>query len=88
MKKLVWSICCNYTYCCICFTVIKSQDWKIADNYSVKFDGGDPPVNSKDKRETSALIWMILLHQKFDISVDVATMNTGNGKKNLDAKVW
>jgi polyisoprenoid-binding protein YceI len=68
------------------FTFFKSIEWKIGDNYSVKFDGGDPAgefsglkgvVNfDPENPETS----------NFDCTVDVATINTGNGMKNTHAK--
>jgi len=34
------------------FTSFHSSDWKISENYSVKFDGGDPSVEYKGLQGT------------------------------------
>lgn len=68
------------------FTVIKSQDWKIADNYSIKFDGGDPSGQFSGLKGTISFDPNDLATSKFDASIDVATINTGNGMKNTHAK--
>lgn len=68
------------------FTVIKSQDWKIADNYSIKFDGGDPSGEFSGLKGTISFDPNDLATSKFDASIDVATINTGNGMKNTHAK--
>lgn len=68
------------------FTVIKSQDWKIADNYSIKFDGGDPSGEFSGLKETISFDPNDLTTSKFDASIDVSTINTGNGMKNTHAK--
>ena len=68
------------------FTVIKSQDWKIADNYSIKFDGGDPSGEFSGLKGDISFDPNDLTTSKFDVSIDVATINTGNGMKNTHAK--
>lgn len=68
------------------FTVIKSQDWKIADNYSIKFDGGDPSGEFSGLKGTISFDPNDLATSKFDATIDVATINTGNGMKNTHAK--
>ena len=68
------------------FTIIKSQDWKISDNYSIKFDGGDPSGEFKGLKGTVNFDPNDLASSKFDVSIDVATINTGNGMKNTHAK--
>ena len=72
------------------FTVIKSQDWKISDNYSIKFDGGDPSGEFSGLKGDISFDPNDLTTSKFDVSIDVATINTGNGMKNTHAKsaVW
>ena len=42
MKKLFYPVAAVIIMLGSAFTVFKSQDWKIADDYSVKFNGGDP----------------------------------------------
>jgi polyisoprenoid-binding protein YceI len=68
------------------FTLIKSQDWKISDNYSIKFDGGDPSGEFKGLKGTVNFDPDDLASSRFDVSIDVATINTGNGMKNTHAK--
>ena len=68
------------------FTVIKSQDWKISDNYAIKFDGGDPSGEFKDLTGNISFNPNDLATSKFDVSIDVASINTGNGMKNTHAK--
>jgi polyisoprenoid-binding protein YceI len=68
------------------FTVIKSQDWKISDNYSIKFDGGDPSGEFSGLKGDITFDPNDLTTSKFDVSIDVATINTGNGMKNTHAK--
>lgn len=68
------------------FTVIKSQDWKIADKYSVKFEGGDPSGEFGGLKGTISFDPNDLALSKFDATIDVATINTGNGMKNTHAK--
>jgi len=68
------------------FTAYQSSDYKIADNYSVKFDGGDPAGEFKGLQGTIRFDPNNLEASLFDVSVDVATINTGNGMKNTHAK--
>jgi len=65
---------------------VKSVDWKIADNYSVKFSGGDPSGEFRGLKGTVSFDENDLAGSKFDVSIDVATINTGNGMKNTHAK--
>ena len=70
------------------FSVIKSQDWKIGEDYSIKFTSKDPSgvfrglkgnisFDEKTSQHLSFLIWA---------TIDVASINTGNGMKNTHAK--
>jgi polyisoprenoid-binding protein YceI len=67
------------------FTAFQTTSWKIADNYSVKFDGGDPSGEFKGMKGTINFDPNNLASSKFDVSIDVATINTGNGMKNTHA---
>jgi len=42
VKKFIYPFAALAIISASAFTAVKSIDWKIADNYSVKFDGGDP----------------------------------------------
>lgn len=68
------------------FTFFQSLDWKISDNYSVKFDGGDPAGEFSGLKGTIKFDPDNLASSGFDCTVDVASINTGNGMKNTHAK--
>jgi polyisoprenoid-binding protein YceI len=68
------------------FTFIKSQNWKIADGYSVKFDGGDPSGEFTGMKGTIQFDEKDLAASNFDVTIDAASINTGNGMKNTHAK--
>jgi polyisoprenoid-binding protein YceI len=86
MKKLFYPIAAIMIMLGSAFTVFKSQDWKIADNYSVKFEGGDPSGEFGGLKGTISFDPANLATSKFDATIDVATINTGNGMKNTHAK--
>ena len=86
MKKLVYPFAAIALIAASAFTLIKSQDWKISDSYSIKFDGGDPSGEFKGLKGTVNFDPNDLASSKFDVSIDVATINTGNGMKNTHAK--
>jgi polyisoprenoid-binding protein YceI len=68
------------------FTAFQSAELKIADNYSVKFNGGDPSGEFKGLKGTINFDPANPGAAKFDVTIDVATINTGNGMKNTHAK--
>jgi polyisoprenoid-binding protein YceI len=68
------------------FTFFQSLDWKISDNYSVKFDGGDPAGEFTGLKGIIKFDVNNLAASKFDCTVDVESINTGNGMKNTHAK--
>ncbi|HKC37104.1 MAG TPA: YceI family protein [Chitinophagaceae bacterium] len=86
MKKLFYPVAAIVIMVGSAFTVLKSQDWKIADNYSVKFNGGDPSGEFGGLKGTISFDPANLASSKFDATIDVATINTGNGMKNTHAK--
>jgi polyisoprenoid-binding protein YceI len=68
------------------FTFIQSQSWKIAEGYSVKFDGGDPSGEFTSLKGNIQFDEKNLAASKFEMIVEVASINTGNGMKNTHAK--
>ena len=86
MKKFIYPIAALALLTASAFTVVKSQDWKISDSYSVKFDGGDPSGEFKGLKGNISFDPNDLASSKFDVSIDVASINTGNGMKNTHAK--
>src|ERR1700712_3215144 len=86
MKKFIYPIAALALLVASAFTVIKSQDWKISDSYTIKFDGGDPSGEFKGLKGTVSFDPANLASSKFDATIDVASINTGNGMKNTHAK--
>jgi len=86
MKKLIFPILVLFIFGLSAFTFFKSLEWKISDDYSVKFDGGDPAGEFKGLKGTINFDPENLATSGFDCTVDVATINTGNGMKNTHAK--
>ena len=78
MKKLVYPFAAIALIAASAFTLIKSQDWKISDSYSVKFDGGDPSGEFKGLKGTVSFDSSDLASSKFDVNIDVVTISTGN----------
>ena len=86
MKKFIYPFAALAIISASAFTAVKSIDWKIADNYSVKFDGGDPSGEFTGLKGTISFDPNNLASSKFSTSIDVASINTGNGMKNTHAK--
>jgi polyisoprenoid-binding protein YceI len=86
MKKLIYPFAASMLILASAFTFIQSQDWKITDNYSVKFDGGDPQGEFKGLKGLVRFDEKDLAGSKFEVSIEVASINTGNGMKNTHAK--
>ncbi len=68
------------------FTFIQSQNWKISEDYSIKFSSKDPSGVFRGLKGTVIFDDKNLATSKFDVTVDVASINTGNGMKNTHAK--
>ena len=86
MKKSVFLLASVLIIVASAFTFIQSLDWKIGDKYSVKFDGGDPKGEFSGLKGTIKFDPAKLADSKFDVTVDVASINTGNGMQNTHAK--
>jgi polyisoprenoid-binding protein YceI len=86
MKKQIYLLASIALIVASAFTFIQSQDWKVAEGYSVKFDGGDPSGEFSGLKGTIQFDEKNLAASQFDVTVDVASINTGNGMKNTHAK--
>jgi polyisoprenoid-binding protein YceI len=86
MKKVIYPVAAALLIAASAFTFIKSQDWKFTDDYTIKFTSNDPSGEFKGLKGTVSFDDANLAASKFDVSVDVATINTGNGMKNTHAK--
>ena len=85
MKKYLYIIAGISVITVSAFTAFQPSELKIADNYSIKFNGGDPSGEFKGLKGTINFDPDNLASSKFDVSIDVATINTGNGMKNTHA---
>lgn len=72
------------------FTINNSMSWKIAEGYSIKFSGTDVEGIFKTMSGDIQFDETNLDASKFSTSIDVASINTGNGMKNKHAvsKKW
>ncbi|MEK6782236.1 MAG: YceI family protein [Bacteroidota bacterium] len=86
MKKQTYLLATIVLILASAFTIIQSQDWKIAEGYSIKFDGGDPSGEFTGLKATIQFDEKNLAASKFEATIDVASINTGNGMKNTHAK--
>jgi polyisoprenoid-binding protein YceI len=86
MKKLIFPVIAITIITLSAFTFYQSLDWRISENYSVKFDGGDPSGEFKGLKGAIKFDPNNLAASKFDCTVDVESINTGNGMKNTHAK--
>jgi polyisoprenoid-binding protein YceI len=86
MKKFVFPALALALIVASSFTILISQEWKITDTYSIKFDGGDPSGTFSGLKASINFDPNDLATSKFDATIDVSTINTGNGMKNTHAK--
>lgn len=86
MKKTIIPIFAVVVMLASAFTFVSSLDWKIGEKYAVKFDGGDPSGEFSGLKGIIQFDPSNLGASKFDCTVDVASINTGNAMKNTHAK--
>ena len=86
MKKLSFAIAIGATILLSAFTTYTSMNWKIADGYSIKFSSEDPSGVFTSMKGDITFDEKDLANSKFDVTVDVSSINTGNGMKNAKAK--
>jgi polyisoprenoid-binding protein YceI len=86
MKKSIFPVVTLVILIACSFAFFQALDWKISDNYSVKFDGGDPSGVFTGLKGIIKFDVNNLPASKFDCTVDVESINTGNGMKNTHAK--
>lgn len=68
------------------FMTIATQDWQIGSNYSIQFSSSDAGGIFKTFKGTVVFDEANLNTSKFDVAIDVASINTGNGLQNKHAK--
>jgi polyisoprenoid-binding protein YceI len=68
------------------FTFITAQNWQIADGYNIAFSNDEAGGIFKDFKGSISFDENNPATAKFDVTVDVASINTGNGLQNKHAK--
>src|ERR1039457_502210 len=87
MKKMMYPFAALAILATSVYAVVTSQDWKINDGYSIKFSGKDPASGIfTGLKGNIHFDENNLPGSKFDVTVDAASINTGNGMQNTHAK--
>ena len=86
MNKLMYPIAAVLILAGSAFTFIAAQNWQIAEGYSIAFSSNDASGIFKGFKGNVAFDEQNPATSKFDVTVDVATINTGNGLQNKHAK--
>src|SRR5882762_2365010 len=86
MNKLMYPIAAVLILAGSAFTFIAAQTWQISDGYSIAFSSDDASGIFKGFKGTVAFDEQNPAASKFDVTIDVATINTGNGLQNKHAK--
>ncbi|HEY4063923.1 MAG TPA: YceI family protein [Puia sp.] len=68
------------------FTFLTAQSWQIAEGYNIGFSSAEAAGLFKDFKGTILFDDVNPAASKFDVTVDVASINTGNGLQNKHAK--
>ena len=86
MKRIIYPVSTALIVLISAFTFVQTQNWKIADGYAIKFTSEDPSGVFTGLKGSIAFDETNLASSRFDVTVDVSTINTGNGMKNTHAK--
>src|SRR5687768_4002310 len=86
MKKIVFPVAIAITLALSAYTTLKSFDWKIAEGYSIKFTSEHPSGIFTSFKGDIQFDEKNLAASKFNVAIDVASINTGNGMRNKHAK--
>lgn len=86
MKKLFYPIAAAMLLAGSGFTFITAPNWQIADNYNIGFSNDQASGIFKDFKGTIVFDEKNPATAKFDVSVAVASLNTGNALQNKHAK--
>ncbi len=85
MKKLVYPLAAVVILSLSAFTMFSSIDWKVAEGYNIEFDGKNASGTFSKLQGDIKFDANNLSASSFNMTVDVASINTGNGMKNRHA---
>jgi polyisoprenoid-binding protein YceI len=86
MKKYIAPLAAFLLLTGSAFTFIAAQNWQIADGYNIAFSSDDAGGVFKGFKGSIAFDEQNPAASKFDVTIDVSTINTGNGLQNKHAK--
>lgn len=86
MKKAFYPVAALLIVLASAFTFIPTQEYKISEGYAVKFEGSGASGIFKTLKGDVSFDEKNPAAAKFNVSIDVASINTGNGLKNTHAK--
>ena len=86
MKRLFYPFAAIAIIGASAFTIVAVPSWKISDDYEVKFSSKDPNGVFKGLKGNISFDEKDLKNSVMDVSIDVSTINTGNGMQNTHAK--
>jgi polyisoprenoid-binding protein YceI len=86
MNKLFYPTAAVLLLAASAFSFITAPGWQIAEGYSITFSNDEASGIFKDFKGTIAFDEQNPATSKFDVWIDVASINTGNGLQNKHAK--
>ena len=86
MKRSIVTLTAVLCFMASAFTLIHADSWKIADSYSIIFDGKGASGTFRGLKGDIVFDEHDLSNSRFNVSIDVSTINTGIGLKNKHAK--
>ncbi len=87
MKKVFYPVLSVFLLLTSAFMSVQTQEWKITSEHSIKFTSKDPSGIFKDFKGTILYDEKDLSGSKFDVSIDVSSISTGNGMMNKKAMI-
>lgn len=85
MKKLIFSMATLLGLTAV-FAFTFTQNWQITDKYNIQFSSNDVSGIFKTFKGSIAFDEQNLAASNFNVTIDVASINTGNGLQNKHAK--
>jgi polyisoprenoid-binding protein YceI len=86
MKKYITPVLAGLLLTGSAFTFIAAQNYQIADGYNIGFSSDDAGGVFKGFKGSISFDEQNPAASKFDVTIDAATINTGNGLQNKHAK--
>jgi polyisoprenoid-binding protein YceI len=86
MRKEFLSVALVATIALTAFTAANTSNWKIKEDYAIKFSGTDVEGTFESFKGTIQFDEKIPENSKFEITIETGSIATGNGMKNRHAK--